>query len=149
MKSIYKCNQLNLIPNNTLFLLDDELGSISLGLKSEEKNFKNIDFRFKKLQLSSKTFGVLLLKLDENIYSCFIDFSKIHDKICLENLIHFKFLTLIIFGNSNEHRVFKISNSLKNKILFNISNKSQSAKDSQISIEQFKKTFSNMTLWNM
>ena len=48
MENIYKCDQLNLIPENTLFLLDNELGSISLALKSKDKDFKDIDFRLKK-----------------------------------------------------------------------------------------------------
>lgn len=149
MENIYKCDQLNLIPDNTLFLLDNELGSISLALKSEENNFNHVDFKFKKLQISNETFGVLLLKLDDKIYSCFIDLDKLQDKICLEKLLHFDFLTLIIFGNSNEHKVYKISNSLKNKILFNISNSSQNIKKHQISLEKVKNMFSNTTLWNM
>lgn len=149
MENIYKCDQLNLIPDNTLFLLDDELGGISLALKSEENDYKNVDFRFKKLEISNETFGVLLLKLDDKIYSCFIDLDKLQEKICLEKLIHFDFLTLIIFGNSKEHKVYKISNSLKNKILFNDSNKSQNIKKNHISIEQLKTMFSNATLWNM
>ena len=91
MDNIYKCDQLNLIPDNTLFLLDNELGSISLALKSEEKNFNHVDFKFKKLQISNETFGVLLLKLDDKIYSCFIDLDKLQDKICLEKLLHFDF----------------------------------------------------------
>ena len=149
MDNIYKCDQLNLIPDNTLFLLDNELGSISLALKSEENNFNHVDFKFKKLQISNETFGVLLLKLDDKIDSCFIDLDKLQDKICLEKLLHFDFLTLIIFGNSNEHKVYKISNSLKNKILFNISNSSQNIKKHQISLEKVKNMFSNTTLWNM
>ena len=149
MDNIYKCDQLNLIPDNTLFLLDNELGSISLALKSEENNFNHVYFKFKKLQISNETFGVLLLKLDDKIYSCFIDLDKLQDKICLEKLLHFDFLTLIIFGNSNEHKVYKISNSLKNKILFNISNSSQNIKKHQISLEKVKNMFSNTTLWNM
>ena len=149
MDNIYKCDQLNLIPDNTLFLLDNELGSISLALKSEENNFNHVDFKFKKLQISNETFGVLLLKLDDEIYSCFIDLDKLQDKICLEKLLHFDFLTLIIFGNSNEHKVYKISNSLKNKILFNISNSSQNIKKHQISLEKVKNMFSNTTLWSM
>ena len=149
MDNIYKCDQLNLIPDNTLFLLDNELGSISLALKSEENNFNHVDFKFKKLQISNETFGVLLLKLDDKIYSCFIDLDKLQDKICLEKLLHFDFLTLIIFGNSNEHKVYKISNSLKNKILFNISNSSQKEKKHQISLDEVKNMFSNTTLWNM
>ena len=67
----------------------------------------------------------------------------------LEKLIHFDYLTLIIFGNSNEHKVYKISNSLKNKILFNISNSSQKEKKHQISLDEVKNMFSNTTLWNM
>ena len=149
MDNIYKCDQLNLIPDNTLFLLDNELGSISLALKSEENNFNHVDFKFKKLQISNETFGVLLLKLDDKIYSCFIDLDKLQDKICLEKLLHFDFLTLIIFGNSNEHKVYKISNSLKNKILFNISNSSQNIKKHQISLEKVKNMCSNTSLWNM
>ena len=125
------------------------MGSISLALKSEEKNFNHVDFKFKKLQISNETFGVLLLKLDDKIYSCFIDLDKLQDKICLEKLLHFDFLTLIIFGNSNEHKVYKISNSLKNKIIFNISRKSKNIKKHQISLEEVKNMFSNTTLWNM
>ena len=149
MENIYKCDQLNLIPENTLFLLDDELGSISLALKSEDKDFKDIDFRLKKLLISDETFGVLLLKLDNKIYSCFIDLDRLQEKICLEKLIHFDFLTLIIFDNSKEQKVYKISNSLKNKIIFNISRKSKNIKKHQISLEEVKNMFSNTTLWNM
>ena len=149
MDNIYKCDQLNLIPDNTLFLLDNELGSISLALKSEENNFNHVDFKFKKLQISNETFGVLLLKLDDKIYSCFIDLDKLQDKICLEKFLHFDFLTLINFGNSNEHIVYKFSYSLNNLILFNISNSSQNIKKHQISLEKVKNMFSNTTLWNM
>lgn len=149
MDNVYKCDQLNLIPENTLFLLDDELGGVCLAIKCNMNKFKNIDFRFKKLKVSGETFGVLLLKLDDIIYSCFIDLHKIQEKICLQKLIHFDFLTLIIFENFKEHKVYKISNSLKNKILFNISSRSQNIKKHNISVEQLKNMFSNATLWNM
>ena len=46
-------------------------GGVSLGIKSE-KDFKNVEFKFKKLKFNNCFFGVLLLKLYEACYNCFI-----------------------------------------------------------------------------
>lgn len=149
MDSIYKCSQMDLIPENTLILLDDELGGISLALKSKRNNFKRINFKLKKLQMNNEFFGVLLLKLDEEIYSCFINFDKSDDKSCLTKLMNSDFINFIILENSKEYKVYKIQNDLRNKILFNISNNTQNIKKDRISTNQLRNKFSNNVLWNM
>ena len=146
--NIYNCNQIKLISKDILFLLDDKLGGTSLAIKSDKNNFNKIDFRFKKLELSSDFFGILLLRLDEKIYSCFINLSDSYNNLCLRNLLRFDYINFIVFGDSNEHKVYKISNSLMNRILFSIPNLVNKNK-SKTSIEQFKKIISANSLWNM
>lgn len=146
--NIYNCNQIKLISKDILFLLDDKLGGTSLAIKSDKNNFNKIDFRFKKLELSSDFFGILLLRLDEKIYSCFINLSDSYNNLCLRNLLRFDYINFIVFGDSNEHEVYKISNSLMNRILFSIPNLVNKNK-SKTSIEQFKKIISANSLWNM
>lgn len=146
--NIYNCDQIDLISKDILFLLDDKLGGTSLAIKSDKNNFKKIDFRFKKLALSGDFFGILLLRLDKKIYSCFINLSNSYDNLCLKNLLRFNYINFIVLGNSNEHKVYKISNSLMNRILFSIPNLVNKNK-SKTSIEQFKKLISANSLWNM
>lgn len=146
--NIYNCNQIKLISKDILFLLDDKLGGTSLAIKSDKNNFNKIDFRFKKLELSGDFFGILLLRLDEKIYSCFINLSNSYDNLCLKKLLRFNYINFIVLGNSNEHKVYKISNSLMNRILFSIPNLVNKNK-SKNSIEQFKKIISANSLWNM
>lgn len=149
MDSIFKCSQMDLVPENTLILLDDELGGISLALKSKRDNFNKITFKFKKLQINNEFFGVLLLKLDKEIYSCFINLTKLADESCLAKLMASDFINLIIFGNSKEYKVYKIQNELKNKILFYFPDNTQNIKKDRISINELRKKFSNNVLWNI
>ena len=57
-------------------------GGISLGIKSK-MIFNNIDFKFKKLKFGNIFFGVILLKLDETYYSCFISLDQLKNKILI------------------------------------------------------------------
>ncbi len=92
-------------------------GGISLGIKSE-KTFNNIEFKFKKMKFKNVFFGVILLKLDETIYSCFIALNQIKNKSCLEKLMNLDYFNLIVFNKSKENKIYRILNNLKNQILF-------------------------------
>lgn len=147
--NIYNCEQIEKVSKETLFLLDDNLGGISLGIKLGQDNFDKIDFRFKKLKLDNEFFGILLLRLDEKIYNCFINLNEKYNNLCLQKLLNFDYINFIVFGDSNEHKVYKISNSLMNRILFSIPNLVNKKNCNKTSIEQLKKMFSSNSLWNM
>ena len=86
-------------------------GGISLGMKST-RIFNNIEFKFKKLKFRNVFFGVLLLKLDETYYSCFIPLDQLNEKIYLEKLIKNDYFNLIVFNPSNENKIYRIINNI-------------------------------------
>lgn len=122
-------------------------GGISLGMKSK-RIFNNIEFKFKKLKFRNVFFGVLLLKLDETYYSCFIPLDQLNGKIYLEKLIKNDYFNLIVFNPSNENKIYRIINDLKNKILFTLPSQTCSIVESNVSSYELNKTFSAKVLWN-
>lgn len=122
-------------------------GGISLGMKST-RIFNNIEFKFKKLKFRNVFFGVLLLKLDETYYSCFIQLEQLNEKIYLEKLIKNDYFNLIVFNPSNENKIYRIINDLRNKILFTLPSQTCSIVESNISSYELNKTFSAKMLWN-
>ncbi|MFR1776924.1 MAG: hypothetical protein ACLSW4_02550 [Clostridia bacterium] len=122
-------------------------GGISLGMKST-RIFNNIEFKFKKLKFRNIFFGVLLLKLDETYYSCFIPLDQLNEKIYLEKLIKNDYFNLIVFNPSNENKIYRIINDLRNKILFTLPSQTCSIVESNISSYELNKTFSAKMLWN-
>lgn len=122
-------------------------GGISLGMKST-RIFNNIEFKFKKLKFRNIFFGVLLLKLDETYYSCFIPLDQLNEKIYLEKLIKNDYFNLIVFNPSNENKIYRIINDLKNKILFTLPSQTCSIVESNVSSYELNKAFSAKVLWN-
>lgn len=122
-------------------------GGISLGMKST-RIFNNIEFKFKKLKFRNIFFGVLLLKLDETYYSCFIPLDQLNEKIYLEKLIKNDYFNLIVFNPSNENKIYRIINDLRNKILFTLPSQTCSIVESNISSYELNTTFSAKMLWN-
>lgn len=122
-------------------------GGISLGIKSK-MIFNNIDFKFKKLKFRNIFFGVILLKLDETYYSCFISLDQLKSKICLEKLIKNDYFNLIVFNPSNENKIYRIINNLRNKILFTLPNQTYEPTGSNIPSYELNKMFSAKMLWN-
>ncbi|MFR2788111.1 MAG: hypothetical protein ACLTBX_04910 [Clostridia bacterium] len=122
-------------------------GGISLGIKSK-MIFNNIDFKFKKLKFRNIFFGVIILKLDETYYSCFISLDQLKNKICLENLIKNDYFNLIVFNPSNENKIYRIINNLRNKILFTLPNQTYEPTGSNINSYELNKMFSAKMLWN-
>lgn len=122
-------------------------GGISLGMKST-RIFNNIEFKFKKLKFRNVFFGVLLLKLDETYYSCFIPLDQLNEKIYLEKLIKNDYFNLIVFNPSNENKIYRIINDLKNKILFTLPSQTCSIVESNVSSYELNKAFSAKVLWN-
>lgn len=122
-------------------------GGISLGMKST-RIFNNIEFKFKKLKFRNVFFGVLLLKLDETYYSCFIPLDQLNEKIYLEKLIKNDYFNLIVFNPSNENKIYRIINDLKNKILFTLPSQTCSIVESNVSSYELNKSFSAKVLWN-
>ena len=146
MNGICKITELDSLNTETLVLLDDELGGICLGIKSE-KNFDNIEFKFKKLQFKDVFFGVILLKSDETFYSCFISLEHLKSKSYLEKLINLDYFNLIVFNQSDENKIYRIINTLNNKILFSLPNNVYNDFDDNITSPDIKE-FSAETLWN-
>lgn len=122
-------------------------GGISLGMKST-RIFNNIEFKFKKLKFRNIFFGVLLLKLDETYYSCFIPLDQLNEKIYLEKLIKNDYFNLIVFNPSNENKIYRIINNLRNKILFTLHSQTCNIVESNVSFYELNKTFSAKMLWN-
>lgn len=122
-------------------------GGISLGMKST-RIFNNIEFKFKKLKFRNIFFGVLLLKLDETYYSCFIPLDQLNEKIYLEKLIKNDYFNLIVFNPSNENKIYRIINNLRNKILFTLHSQTCSIVESNVSSYELNKAFSAKMLWN-
>lgn len=122
-------------------------GGISLGIKSK-MIFNNIDFKFKKLKFRNIFFGVLLLKLDETYYSCFIPLDQLNGKLYLEKLIKNDYFNLIVFNPSNENKIYRIINNLRNKILFTLPNQTYEPTGSNINSYELNKMFSAKMLWN-
>lgn len=110
--------------------------------------FNNIDFKFKKLKFGNIFFGVILLKLDETYYSCFISLDQLKNKIFLENLIKNDYFNLIVFNPSNENKIYRIINNLRNKILFTLPNQTYEPTGSNIPSYELNKMFSAKMLWN-
>lgn len=123
-------------------------GGISLGMKSE-KNFKNVEFKFKKLKFNNCFFGVLLLKLDETFYNCFIALDHIKNKFYLEKLMNLNSFNLIVFNNdSKENKIYNILNDLKNQLLFSLPNQIYKNFEYNIISNDLDTAFSAEMLWN-
>ena len=122
-------------------------GGISLGMKSEKK-FDNIEFKFKKMQFKDMLLGVLLLKLDETFYSCFIPLDHSNSKLYLKKLINLDSFNFIVFDHSYENKIYRILNDFKNKLLFSIPNHIGSNFEYSITSNELKKQFSAEMLWN-
>ena len=122
-------------------------GGLCLAIKSDKK-FKHIEFKFKKLKLRNYFFGVILLNLDENFYSCFICLNQYKDKSYLERLISTNFFNLIVFNNSKENKVYRISNNIKNKLLLFLPNEPYNCHLPQINVDKLKSIFPAKLLWN-
>lgn len=122
-------------------------GGISLGMKSE-KIFDNIEFKFKKMQFKNMLFGVLLLKLDETFYSCFVSLDHSNSKLCLKKLINLDAFNFIVFDNSYENKIYRVLNDFKNKLLFSISNHVTHNFEYSITSNELKNQFSAEMLWN-
>lgn len=123
-------------------------GGISLGIKSE-KNFKNVEFKFKKMKFNNNFFGVLLLKLDESFYNCFIALDHIKDKSYLEKLMSSNYFNLIIFNDdSKENKIYRILNDLKNQLLFSLPNQIYENFEHNIITNDLNTAFSAEMLWN-
>src|SRR5574344_1532342 len=118
MKAIFKISEIDSLPTNTIAILNDELGGISLAIKTNEV-FKKVDFKLKKLYIKSNIWWIFLLKLDNKFYHCFVPFEYPNDKI-LNALINLDCFNLIVFNNSKEEQIYRIENTFKNKILMNI-----------------------------
>lgn len=91
---------------------------------------------------------VLLLKLDETYYSCFIPLDQLNEKIYLEKLIKNDYFNLIVFNPSNENKIYRIINNLRNKILFTLHSQTCNIVESNVSSYELNKTFSAKMLWN-
>lgn len=123
-------------------------GGISLGLKSE-KIFNNAEFKFKKLEYNNCFFGVLLLKLDEDFYNCFIDLEHMNSKSYLEKLMNLNSFNLIIFNNeSKENKIYRIFNDLKNQVLFSLPNQIYYNPEYKEIKNNYKFPFTAEMLWN-
>lgn len=122
-------------------------GGISLGMKSEKK-FDNIEFKFKKMQFKNMLFGVLLLKLDETFYSCFVSLDHSNSKLCLKKLINLDAFNFIVFDHSYENKIYRVLNDFKNKLLFSISNHVTHNFEYSITSNELKNQFSAEMLWN-
>lgn len=150
MNTIMKINQLESLNPNTLVLLDDEKGGVSLGMKSNE-SFNQVDFKFKELNYKNKFIGVILLKLDEKCYSCFIPLMNFNDLSSLKQLINLDYFNLIVFSNYNDHKIYRIQSDLKYKLLINNFNKKTNnvppANNSSL-INELNSLFTPEVLWN-
>lgn len=123
-------------------------GGISLGMKSE-KNFKKVEFKFKKMKFNNNFFGVLLLKLDESFYNCFIALDHIKNKSYLEKLMSLNSFNLIIFNDtSKENKIYRILNDLKNQLLFSLPNQMCENFEYNIITNDLNTAFSAEMLWN-
>ena len=123
-------------------------GGISLGMKSK-KDFKNVEFKFKKLEFNNCFFGVLLLKLDEAFYNCFIALDHMKNKSYLEKLMNLNSFNLIIFNDtSKENKIYRILNDLKNQLLFSLPNQICENFEYNIITNDLNTAFSAEMLWN-
>ena len=114
-----------------------------------EKNFKNVEFKFKKLKFNNCFFGVLLLKLDETFYNCFIALDHIKNKFYLEKLMNLNSFNLIVFNNdSKENKIYNILNDLKNQLLFSLPNQIYKNFEYNIISNDLDTAFSAEMLWN-
>lgn len=123
-------------------------GGISLGMKSK-KDFKNVEFKFKKLEFNNCFFGVLLLKLDEAFYNCFIALDHMKNKSYLEKLMNLNSFNLIIFNNeSKENKIYRVLNSLTNQVLFSLPNQIYYNPKYKIINNNYDFPFTAEMLWN-
>ena len=123
-------------------------GGVSLGIKSE-KDFKNVEFKFKKLKFNNCFFGVLLLKLDEAFYNCFIALDHLKNTTYLEKLMNLNSFNLIIFNHdSKENKIYNILNDLKNQLLFSLPNQLYKNFEYNIISNDLDTAFSAEMLWN-
>lgn len=119
-----------------------------MGMKSE-KNFKKVEFKFKKMKFNNNFFGVLLLKLDESFYNCFIALDHIKNKSYLEKLMSLNSFNLIIFNDtSKENKIYRILNDLKNQLLFSLPNQMCENFEYNIITNDLNTAFSAEMLWN-
>lgn len=123
-------------------------GGISLGIKSE-KIFDNIEFKFKKIEFKKQFFGVILLKLDETFYSCFVSLAhQFKDKYYLEKLINLDYFNLIVFNHLAENKIYRILNDSKNKVLFYLPNPIYDNLENNIVSNELYNNFPASILWN-
>ena len=152
MNSIYKVSELNNLNPENLVIIDDEHGGFGLGIKSE-KVFNNIDFKFKKIQYKNIYYGIVLLKSDDNFYSCYVDMNEKNSLNGLKSIINSDFFNLVVFRNTEYNKVYRINNDIKNKILFDYSNNINNIQDyttENISyiFNELNKEYSPEFLWN-
>ena len=149
MNSIVSVNDLDSLDYNSLIMLDDENNGICLAMKSNEL-FNDVNFKFKKLKLKNNEYGILLLKLDNSFYSCYVGLFDKYERDSLKKLLSQDFFNLIIFNDSKCHKVYRINNKFENKLLMNlpIKHNSNLISDAKKAIAELKKIYTPEFLWN-
>mgnify|MGYP007091823600 CR=1 FL=1 len=77
-----------------------------------------------------------------------IQLNQYKDKSYLERLISTNFFNLIVFNNSKENKVYRISNNIKNKLLLFLPNEPYNCHLPQINVDKLKSIFPAKLLWN-
>lgn len=117
MQSIIDISQINSLPSDTLMILKNNYENeeqYSLCLKAEELTSTKKHFKISFVVLDKIPMCVLMIKSNEKIYKCVIDFELENEYNYLKNLMNLKTFNLFVILNESRQQVIKISN-LKSK----------------------------------